>query len=224
MEGIHITRVRATNRSEAASALARGELTLDGGSRLRDPSMGNLGLHQAHEMGVFTLGEVACTMSHLRAMRRAHEAGQALALIVEDDASFTHHSAWDVSLEALASAAPVDWEVLQLHTNNILFYNSSYCRAPCGATGSDLFVPWNSEMWSTLAYVINRAGMSKLLRLTANATRLPREVAADLLIYNLTTTYTLARPLFSNILDASTIQDRRAQKQGTDQVCRCPHA
>ena len=113
--------------------------------------LSDFALEVAHATGLYKLTELACTLSHLKAIRQAYEDGAPTALIMEDDASLeyvcesappTHARArllsyrlcparcvarwqypqWDSSLAELIDAAPSGWQVLQLATNNPDFY------------------------------------------------------------------------------------------------------
>ena len=69
---------------------------------------------------------------------------------------------------------------------------------------------WDTDHYSTMAYLINRHGMERLLSASRNANLIPQPVVADLLLYNLTRTYTLSRPLFATRTEfSSSIQNGR---------------
>ena len=116
---------------------------------------------------------------------------------------------WPETLQDVVAAAPPDWDILQLWTNNPSFYEyfqrgreegipptakegvdttGPVCREEGGLGGSGThynrpaFVPWYDDvyvdwsagrkvgdapayggLWSTMAYLINRKGMAKVI-------------------------------------------------------------
>ena len=211
----HSTRIRATTKVEVKQALHSGLLSLEGGVRVYNDSMvfpAGAGVDIEHADGIYTLGELACTISHLRAIKQAFDDGAMTALITEDDISFRYYyNDWVASLQQLAVAAPADWEVLQLHTNNPLFYTGYAANSSCGVyanASGEHWMPWDVSHWGTLAYVISRPGMRRLLDRTANASILPRMLSADQFVYTYGSAYTLTTPLFVNVNSFSTsVQD-----------------
>ena len=59
-------------------------------------------------------GAVGCTLSHLKAIRAAYEAGDDVALILEDDAVADLAPWWSLSLEAFADSLPPGWHAAQV--------------------------------------------------------------------------------------------------------------
>ena len=103
--------------------------------------------------------EVASTLSHLKAVATAWADGVQAALIVEESASFAHVDAWPLSLQQLASRAPADWDALVLDADDT--------ERPLSEVWSELFVAAEHDGGSRAlhprAYLINRAGMERLL-------------------------------------------------------------
>ena len=114
----------------------------------------------------YTAKEVACTMSHLNAIRQAYLNGHESALIVEDDAVLTNRffEHWKL----YAELAPLDWEVLQWTTNNAAVNRKkSYLS-------NDFWISWTGYHWSTIAYTIKRDAMKRILNHTSNMFRTSR--------------------------------------------------
>ena len=103
-----VTRIRATNESEIENWVNDGRLELEHVNIFNTSWNLKLGSYVAHTHSIFTLGELACTMSHLRSIREAYEAGAQSALILEDDVSLSHVQDWDSSLQELVRSAPAD--------------------------------------------------------------------------------------------------------------------
>ena len=199
-----LTRVTAWTEEHARACVEAGNCKLEepaivtNGEELSDDVATN------HMEKKFTYGEIACSLSHLRAIATAWADGVQTALIVEDDISFEYLPAWPLSLQQLALRAPANWEILQLYTSNWKQYEERAALPDALRwEPSQLFVPWgvgdesridddgalhadttqrrvalggwssanhtlgdseNYRPWSTMAYMINRAGMEKVLR------------------------------------------------------------
>ena len=52
----------------------------------------------------YLAGEIACTLSHLKAIRTAYMKGYNMALVLEDDVSLKYVERWKVSLSKLLGA------------------------------------------------------------------------------------------------------------------------
>ena len=104
----------------------------------------------------YTYKELATCMSHLKAIRTAYKNGDDIALVLEDDVMLDDRfveTSWD-----LVSAAPKNWEVLQLyvqHPKMVGHFNHLL----------DPWIFWQSKNWAASAYFINRKGMEKLLQI-----------------------------------------------------------
>eukprot|EP00965_Chrysotila_dentata_P119759 3959707-Pleurochrysis_carterae.AAC.1 len=83
-----------------------------------------------------------------------------MALVVEDDMLFTAVSSMNMGLKKLASLAPPDWLIIQLH-----LVNPALIERLC-ETVSAPFVPWRPMHWSAGAYLIKRRGMLQLLNIS----------------------------------------------------------
>lgn len=65
----------------------------------------------------FTKGELACTLSHVKAIRYAYENNLGTVCICEDDTSFDLIPYWKKSLEAYFFLAPSDWKIISFYNN-----------------------------------------------------------------------------------------------------------
>ena len=111
--------------------------------------------------------EWCCTLSHLKAIWTAWKTGLDAVLIIEDDIQFirnpTSAQAWQVIKDSIHEPA---WDILQLLCFGDIAINMMLDpQAP-------VWVPWRSGIWSTGAYIINRAGMKKVLSCYAPGTLL----------------------------------------------------
>ena len=126
-------------------------LKLLSAGRLRLPADWN----NRQDISTKTIRELACTLSHLKAIQKAYDANIPFAVITEDDVQFVD----SVHLEVhnLFHTAPKGWQVIQLLTVNpnvrrrfSIFYDAD-------------FVKWYPNHWSTAAYIISRQGMRFIL-------------------------------------------------------------
>jgi hypothetical protein len=64
-----------------------------------------------------SINEIATTCSHLLAVRKAYDANDTYAIIVEDDAEFDYESMWGgLGLEHVIGSAPSNWNIIQVYT------------------------------------------------------------------------------------------------------------
>lgn len=100
-----------------------------------------------------SLGEIACSMSHLAIYRRMVEQDIPVALVSEDDAKFPADAL--AQLEALLAAAPADWELLQLRYD---------ARRHESLTPPFVHFPYENGLpVGSTAYLIRRSAAQKIL-------------------------------------------------------------
>lgn len=99
--------------------------------------------------------ELACTLSHIRAIATAYRAGHAHAIILEDDAYFRHARLWkDDGVRGIVRRAPHGWNIVNLYSSTILCSDPpAYAKYAIGET----------ECMLASSYVINRQGMRNIL-------------------------------------------------------------
>ena len=153
-----------------------------------------------HFYNNYTYKELATCLSHVKAIQRAYDDGNNIALILEDDA--TINPAFNI--ETVISVAPKNWETLQLyvHHTKIVFRNNRIV---------DPFVNWKVGNWGATAYIINKKGMEKILSMYHNNMihfNLP-VVVADEFIYYYTNSYTCTFPFVTTSGQESQIQNEK---------------
>ena len=153
-----------------------------------------------------TKGEIGCVLSHLNAIKTSYENNDLYSLILEDD-TMVHLLSLDINLEKIMSEAPVDWEMIQLFCikNTKEELNNLPASLDTGA-----FIYYKHQpthySFSTVAYIINRKGMKKILNQTyigknvfyvgPNKNNIPKYGAADFFLYDLAVTYILYPNIF----------------------------
>ena len=134
--------------------------------------------------------EIACTLSHLHAIKTFLASGNEYGIIFEDDISFIFMAYWKMSLMELLMSAPQDWDIISL-----------YCSNPKETTAS--FKKYKlSEYCGAATYVVNRVGALKLLQNIYDAQREHFNISqfdnavSEYVIFNNTTSYVYTRTLF----------------------------
>lgn len=131
--------------------------------------------------------ELACTLSHLKAIKYAYDNNINEVLILEDDASFELMKYWHDSLgNIVKKEAPKDWEILQLYSTKNCFnkIEKKFVRRT------------NDDCFSTVVYLINKKGMKKVLDFCYDNNRFelgkiinnkifPLKIVADFFIYKI---------------------------------------
>lgn len=98
----------------------------------------------------YTNSQLACTLSHIKAIKTAYENNNEIAVIMEDDVGFRPI---DYTLDDIIKNAPKNWEYINLCPLNPLLSISPY-----------YFVSDRSlSGLGTSTYIINRKGMKKIL-------------------------------------------------------------
>jgi len=204
----HHTRVPAVSVLEVQRMMRGGEVLLQGVARIAPMSVPNEVLQQTR-MQTFT--QVACTLSHLRAMALA-SSDKSLSdepssvLILEDDVEMLLAPKWRISLSQIADLAPSASAIVQLHTvNPAVLASNGVNQAACEQPA---FIPWQDHHWSTSAYLVSQRGMRQILGLSCfgKPTVLEAPLEADRLLFrSASNPVTVTRPFFIT-KGASTVQ------------------
>lgn len=101
----------------------------------------------------------ACAVSHLKAIHTAYHNANEIAIIAEDDIIILR----DINWYYLASLAPLDWDVLQLHTIAVMGSTVSFNRIYQYKDTNILWLQTDHKISSAAFYIINRRGMQKIL-------------------------------------------------------------
>ena len=152
--------------------------------------------------------EVGCILSHIIAIETAKKDNTDMALILEDDANITLAPYWDNNLRNIIANAPNDWEIISLFTmGGIIGGKKQFIK-------HDKLKP----VYSSVAYVINRKGIDKLLKqtITSDGTIIldsPYTTGeSDRYIYNLLNSYYLNKPL---IIPVNSVNDSTIHPEHT---------
>jgi len=160
--------------------------------------------------------EIACTLSHVKAIKHSYDQGLEYALILEDDANFDYFPyKTDTLLELLEELKTIDGECLQLASiiprKQFPIYKNKFENKKMFKT---------SSAGGTQSYLITRNGMKKMLDHFENIKKLE---VADIYIYSVTNNF-ITTPFFSypflkndkgEILDSSTIRDNTKSAHAT---------
>lgn len=144
--------------------------------------------------------ELATTLSHIKAIKKAYDDNCQYALILEDDIDISILFEFMDLFCKIINNLPTDSDIIQLHM--LSFYSE--------AIPDDIFVKWNicKQMWGAAMYYIKRSGMEKILKLI-NADNLVDcskiYPVADYLIYYVNNSYTTTMPFGIPFCKDSTI-------------------
>lgn len=136
--------------------------------------------------------ELACTFSHLKAIFTAYYNKEKYVIVCEDDICFELLNYSKYSFNSLIKKAPKDWEIIQLSTSNKNQLEKLLKL-------EEDFVKWERSNWGSYSYLLNRKGMSKVVKKFSKnkVLYLPNDivtkVVADLIIYELCNSYTLTK-------------------------------
>jgi len=209
VDKLRITRVPAENADDVESK----NVKIPGVQVLSKSSKNdNLKNYERHRRNLYNANEVACTLSHLKAINLAYQSGDETALILEDDVIVSEKFAqyWD----DYSASAPKDWEVLQFYVNN------EYIQTHLSNI-ADGWVRWFPDHWGTTAYIINRQGMEAILNKAVDNELMEKGdirflksgmILADELIYYHAVTYTATYPLMK-IQSSNSLVQLESRKQ-----------
>jgi GR25 family glycosyltransferase involved in LPS biosynthesis len=129
-----------------------------------------------------SLYELACTLSHLKAIYNAYMDNVEYALIIEDDISFALLPFWNFKLTDIFDRVPKDWNIISLF------------GIECTNMSKDIYVSFKDKIcYSCCGYIINRKGMINVLNdiINLNIINLDpdnielnsKSIVADILLY-----------------------------------------
>jgi len=154
---------------------------------------------------IYSFRELACLLSHFKALDEAYHANHEVALIIEDDAVLEPE--FFRVLPSTLADAPEDWEVIQLFT----LAPGVVRRFP--TLRYTKFIHWFPSHWSTTAYLVNRKALKKihdtfLFDGTVHLYKGLRTSVADEVVYLRLKTYTctLNAVTVDEVLYESTVQ------------------
>ena len=152
--------------------------------------------------------EIACTASHIKAIKMAYENNETEVFIIEDDTHNTYKSLWKKGLKKIISEKPSDAECI------IFFTSNQDLQKKLIATKED-FVKY-SKTNGTGSYYINRKGMKKIYNhyikdgyINLSSIEKRGDLLADgYAIYPKINTYHYSKPTFIDECKTSTIHQR----------------
>lgn len=196
---VHFTplRVDAVSEDEVRSRIRKGVVQVPDSLKFGTKSI--LGKQ-------YSFRELACVLSHFKAIELAYQNGDDFALVLEDDVILVPD--FFSELQKTLGGGPDDWDIIQLYTLSSStvsrFRNLRYTQ----------FIQWFPDHWSTSAYLIRRTGMKKLLSMyksndnTVFPAGIRTAVADELLYYDVNTyTCTMNAVNIDEKLYLSTVQD-----------------
>ncbi len=154
--------------------------------------------------------ELACCLSHIKAIIKAYNDGKKEVLIMEDDVYANYKSLWTESIKEIIENSPIDTMCIQLH---LLHPSIIYS----GIINNTKYIKWGKKknLISTACYYINRQGMERINNIYLNSeNKIVLDVnncnghADDMCIYDKINTYTYLKPLFDHQIKHSNIHNQ----------------
>ena len=154
--------------------------------------------------------ELACCLSHIKAIVTAYKNNLNGVLILEDDISNEYTDKLEEKMTEIVSKSPPNCDCIQLFTSNPWmfkrFINSQH-----------MFIQWAKYFWGACCYYINRKGMRKIYNMfyKDGVYILPpnlQNYVADEIIYKYINTCYYPKPLFINLLQPSTIHNHKEER------------
>jgi len=109
-----------------------------------------------------SLSEMACTLSHLDAVRLAHDSDTEFCLILEDDTTFEFLTCPFIEkLNDIVSRAPQKWQVLQIGVTYLK--EKRRLQIQRVRQHAKQFLARKSEDWGSNAYILSRTAMEQLV-------------------------------------------------------------
>ena len=147
-----------------------------------------------------TKPEIATTCSHLKAIKKAYDDGEEIAIIMEDDIIFSLVPYWKKSLGEILDSVPENLEILQLvkglNRNPLNFY----LQSDLSTNIKDQKIIKRKKTWYTGCYLILRKGMKKIIDKFFKNNKIffnEKNIVADTeLIYGFLNSYYLEQNLF----------------------------
>ena len=99
--------------------------------------------------------EIACSFSHIKAIKTAYENGDEEAFIIEDDMVNTYKDYWKQSLRNYVENKPHNCECL-------IFYTSNPRKLDTMLKSTDIYFEYGEDHWSTGCYYLTKAAMKKI--------------------------------------------------------------
>jgi len=146
--------------------------------------------------------EIACTLSHLKAIKTSYLNNDKFSIICEDDLCLDLIPHWKISINEIINKLPENWEIINLAPSSKSFLSIALNEL-------NLFKKWNTSHHGAICYLINKKGMRKIVnkfklldKIKYNDTS---KFVADEVVYKYLNSYTVTKPFFTFIDEESTI-------------------
>ncbi len=163
--------------------------------------------------------EIACILSHLKAIRTAYDDDLEYVIITEDDVNFDDFLKKESEFLNAIQSLPNDWDIVQITSTNqkvIKQLGQKYKRRIdfISRVHHNDYKKWKTDgFWSNGAYLLNRKGMEKIVTNEFKNNRVNLEdttniFEADHYIYKHLNAYTLTGIFITLKLFQSTIGEK----------------
>lgn len=145
-------------------------------------------LKKQYKYRKMTTNEIACTLSHIKAIQHAWNNNYNEVIIMEDDCSFEYIQYKSTSIKNLTNIN-IDWEIIQLG----IICDENIYNSFIEMFSKNKLIKSCYYSLGAVAYLINRKGMEKILNYFSQTKKLK---VADEYVYEVTNTY-LTIPYFT---------------------------
>ena len=140
--------------------------------------------------------EIACTLSHIKAIVSAYYKGETGAIIIEDDIFNKYHKQWLTTLRDIIVNKPPDCDILYLHEINEVVNRKMISL-------KELIVRKHDLHWSAGCYYITRNAMKKIIdkyfiNKIIDISQENKHIVADLNLFDGMNQYQFTKPLFNS--------------------------
>ena len=143
---------------------------------------------------------IGCLLSHIKTILLVDEKGYNNAVILEDDMDLQYYPKWNTTIETIINEAPKNWDIIKLFSLNESKLKEDVELFKKGIKYRKLSQDNMKSEWSTGCYIINKRGISKILKdIQNNEFKIDKNkykyLVADYYLYKNKNVYEYTKPL-----------------------------
>ena len=145
---------------------------------------------------------IGCLLSHIKTILSINEKGCDYAVVLEDDMDFQYYPKWNTTFETIIQEAPSDWDIIKLFSLNQNKLKEDVDLFKKGIKYRKLSQSHIKSEWSTGCYIINKKGISKIMKdIQNNEFKIDKNkyklLVADYYLYKNKNVYEYTKPLIA---------------------------
>ena len=143
---------------------------------------------------------LGCLLSHIKTILLVDEKGYNNAVILEDDMDLQYYPKWNTTIETIINEAPDNWDIIKLFSLNQSKLKDDVNLFKKGIKYRKLPQDDIESEWSTGFYIINKRGVSKIMKdIQNNEFKIDKNkykhLVADYYLYKNKNVYEYTKPL-----------------------------